>query len=152
MHIHDFSNIFITYYYHKLINIPTRERKHSSTLLDNIFNNIPDFYDSGMSGVLRFLTQSDHFPIFTMMNNVLTHEPIKYANKQFHNQQNIALFKTLEVDQLDNDGCLSNKTNISIVYNVYGYYSTIFPFRFSLRKENNKIQKQKPMDYKRIKK
>ena len=62
-HMHDFSNIFSTYYYHKLINIPTRERKQSSTLLDYIYTNIPDCYDSGMSGVLRFLTQSDHFQI-----------------------------------------------------------------------------------------
>ena len=40
-HIHDFSNIFSTYYYHTLINIPTRECKQSSTLLDNIY--IPIF-------------------------------------------------------------------------------------------------------------
>ena len=62
--IHDFSNIFSTYYYQKLINIPTRERKQSSTLLDNVYTNIPDCYDSGTSGVLRFLTQPDDFPIF----------------------------------------------------------------------------------------
>ena len=92
-HIHDFSNILSTYYYHKLINIPTRERKQSSTLLDNIYTNIPDCYDSGTSGVLRFLTQSDHFLIFTMRNNVLTHELIKYITKRIHNQQNIALFR-----------------------------------------------------------
>ena len=43
-HIHDFSNIFSTYYYYKLINLPTRERKQSSALLDNIYIyiNIPD--------------------------------------------------------------------------------------------------------------
>ena len=41
-YIHDFSNIFSTYYYHKLINLPTRGRKQSSTLLDNIYTNIPD--------------------------------------------------------------------------------------------------------------
>ena len=33
-HMQDFSNILSTYYYHKLINIATRERKQSSTLLD----------------------------------------------------------------------------------------------------------------------
>ena len=58
-HIHDL-NLFSTYYYHKLINILTRECKQSSTLLDNIYTNITDCYDSAMSGVLRFLTQSDH--------------------------------------------------------------------------------------------
>ena len=45
-HMHDFSNIFYTYYYHKLINLPTRECKQSSTLLDNIYTNIPDCYDN----------------------------------------------------------------------------------------------------------
>ena len=33
----DFSDIFSNFYYHKLINFPTRERNQSSTLLDNIY-------------------------------------------------------------------------------------------------------------------
>ena len=49
----NFSNIFSTFYYHKLINLPTRERKQSSTLLDNIYTNIPDCYDTGTSGILN---------------------------------------------------------------------------------------------------
>ena len=88
--VHDFSNIFSTYYYHKLINLPTRERKQSSTLLDNIYTNISDCYNTGSSGIRRFLTQSDHYPIFTMRKNVLPHEPINYITKIIHNQQNIA--------------------------------------------------------------
>ena len=129
------------------VNIPTRESKQSSTLLDSIYTNIPDCYDSGTSGVLRFMTQSDNFPIFTMRNTVLTHEPINYITKRIHNQQNIALFrKHLKSANWNNDGYQSNKSNISIVYIV----STIFPFKFSFRKENNNIQKQKPMDSKII--
>ena len=89
----DFSNILSTYYYHKLINIATRERKQSSTLLDNIYTNIPDCYETGSSGVLRFLTQSDHYPIFTVRKNLLPSEQIKYITKRIHNQQNIALFR-----------------------------------------------------------
>ena len=92
-HMQDFSNILSTYYYHKLINIATRERKQSSTLLDNIYTNIPDCYETGSSGVLRFLTQSDHYPIFTVRNNELPSEQIKYITKRIHNQQNIALFR-----------------------------------------------------------
>ena len=76
-HMQDFSNILSTYYYHKLINIATRERKQSYTLLDNIYTNIPDCYVTGSSGVLRFLTQSDDYPIFTVRNNVLPSEQIK---------------------------------------------------------------------------
>ena len=90
---HDFLNIFSTYYYHKLINLPTEERKQSSTLLDNIYTNIPDCYNIGSSGILRFLTQSDHYPIFTMRKNVLPHVPIQYITKRINNQQNMALFR-----------------------------------------------------------
>ena len=50
----EFNNLFSTYYYHKLINLPTRERKQSSTLLDNVYTNIPDCYETGTSGVLSF--------------------------------------------------------------------------------------------------
>ena len=60
-HMQYFSNILSTYCCHKLINIAIRERKQSSTLLDNIYTYIPDCYDTGSSGVLRFLTQSDHY-------------------------------------------------------------------------------------------
>ena len=37
----DFSNIFSIFYYHKSINLPTRERTQSSTLLDNIIQIVP---------------------------------------------------------------------------------------------------------------
>ena len=62
----EFSNIFSSHYYHTLINLPTRERKKSSTLLDNIYTNIPDCYNACTSGVLLFFTQSDHYPVFTI--------------------------------------------------------------------------------------
>ena len=49
-----FSNISSLYYYHKLINLPRREEKKSSTLPDNIYTNIPDCYSTCNSGVLNF--------------------------------------------------------------------------------------------------
>ena len=66
----DFSNIFSTFYYHHLINLPT--------LLDNIYTNIPDCYDMGKSGILKFLTQSDHYPIFTICKSKPLPKPIEY--------------------------------------------------------------------------
>ena len=83
-HMQDFSNICSTFYYHKLINLPTRERKQSSTLLDNIikYTNIPDCYDMGTSGILRFLTQSDHYPILTIRNRKTVTIPIEYTKKK----------------------------------------------------------------------
>ena len=77
-HMQNFSNILSTYYYHKLINITTRERKQSSTLFYNIHTNSPDCYETRSSGVLRFLTQSDNYPIFKVRNNVLPSVQIKY--------------------------------------------------------------------------
>ena len=66
----EFSNIFSSHYYHKLINLPTRERKKSSTLIYNIYTNIPDCYNTCTSGMLRFFTQSDHYPVFTIRKDV----------------------------------------------------------------------------------
>ena len=89
----EFSNIFSSHYYHKLINLPTRERKDSSTLLDNIYTNIPDCYNNCTSGVLTFFTQSDHYPIFTIKKNVMPPKPKTHVNKRNHNHKNIANFK-----------------------------------------------------------
>ena len=44
--IQDFSNILNSNYFHKLINLPTREKKDSSTLIDNVYSNIPDCYNT----------------------------------------------------------------------------------------------------------
>ena len=112
-HMHDFSNIFSTYYYHKLINLPTRERKQSSTLLDNIYTNIPDCYDNGSSGILRFLTQSDHYPIFTVRKQLLPDEPKQYITKGIHNQQNIAHFRKY-LKKLTGQRWVSTKVNLSL--------------------------------------
>ena len=63
--IHDFVNLMSTYPYNKLICLPTRVIKDSSTLLDNICSNVPNVYDSGTSGILHSMRCSDHLPIFT---------------------------------------------------------------------------------------
>ena len=49
--VQDFINIFSSCYYHKLINLPTRERNRTYSLLDNIYTNIPDCYNTCTSGV-----------------------------------------------------------------------------------------------------
>ena len=89
----EFSNIFSSHYYHKLINLPTRERKKSSTLLDNIYTNIPDCYNTCTSGVLRFFTQSDHYPVFTIRKDVQSPKPNTHISKRSHSYKNIANFK-----------------------------------------------------------
>ena len=54
-----------SYLYNKLICLPNRVIKDSSTLLDNIYRNVPNVYDSGTSGILHSMRCSDHLPIFT---------------------------------------------------------------------------------------
>ena len=51
--IHDFVNLMSSYSYNKLIRLPTRVIKDSSTLLDNIYSNVLNVYDSGTSGILH---------------------------------------------------------------------------------------------------
>ena len=63
--IHDFVNLMSSYSYNKLICLPTRVIKDSSTLLDNIYSNVPNVYDSVTSGILHSMRCSDHLPIFT---------------------------------------------------------------------------------------
>ena len=92
-HNQNFSNILSSHYYHKLIDLPTRERKESSTLLDNIYTNIPDCYDTCNSGVLKFMTQSDHYPIFTIRKHEESPKAKTHIIKRNHSYKNIANFK-----------------------------------------------------------
>ena len=49
--VQDFINIFSSCYYHKLINLPTREINRTYSMLDNTYTNIPGCYDTCTSGV-----------------------------------------------------------------------------------------------------
>ena len=89
--VQDFTNMFSSYYYHKLINLPTRPINLSFSLLDNIYINIPDCYNTCTSGVLKFLTQSDHYPIFTIRNKIEPPKPEAEITKRKHSSKNIVL-------------------------------------------------------------
>ena len=62
----DFINLMASYSYNKLIGFPTRVIKASSTLIDNIYSNMPNVYDTGTSGVLNNMRCSDHLPILRL--------------------------------------------------------------------------------------
>ena len=53
--VQDFIHMFSSYYYHKMINLPTRQGNKYFSLLDNIYTNIPHGYNTCISGVLNFL-------------------------------------------------------------------------------------------------
>ena len=60
-HTHTFKNLFYTYSFSPTILKPTRVSRHSATLIDQIWTNDTQNYQT--SGIIYF-TLSDHFPIF----------------------------------------------------------------------------------------
>ena len=90
--IQDFTNICSLHYYHKLINLSTREKKGSSALPDNIYTNILDCYNTCTSGVMRFLTQSDHYPMFTVRKDVEPTKSNTHISKRNHGVNVCALY------------------------------------------------------------
>ena len=125
----EFSNIFSSHYYHKLINLPTRERKESSTLLDNIYTNIPDCYNTCTSGVIRFFTQSDHYPVF-IRKDVQSPKPNTHISKRSHSYKNIANFKR-HINSI-NWNNIYNANNIALKFhcfmnNILNIFNQSFP-------------------------
>ena len=55
-----------SYNYHKLINVHTRVIKTSSSLLDNMYSNVPSVYETGENGTLCTMRYSDHVSLFTV--------------------------------------------------------------------------------------
>ena len=77
----------------KLINLHSRERNITYSLLDNNYTNIPDCYNTCTSGVLKCMIQSDHYPIFTIRNKM---EPTKletHITRRNHSNKNSALLR-----------------------------------------------------------
>ena len=58
--ISEFVTLMSSYSYHKLINVLTRVIKTSSSLLDNMYSNVPSVYETGESGTLCTMRSSDH--------------------------------------------------------------------------------------------
>ena len=126
----EFTNILSSHYYHNLIYLPTRERKESSTLLDNIYTNIPDCNNTCTSGVLRFFTQSDHYPVFTIRKDVHSPKPNTHISKRGHSYKNIANFKR-HINSI-NWNNIYNANNIVLQYrcfmnNLINIFNQSFP-------------------------
>ena len=143
MQMQEIYNIFSTFYYHNLINLPTRDRNQSSTLLDNIYTNIPDCYDTGTSGILKFLTQSYHYLIFTTRKSKALPKSIKYIRKINYNNQNISKFKKSLAKfnwatlGLFREESLSSAFSL-FMNTVLHYYQTCFPIETIKLKYTNR--------------
>ena len=95
--VQDFINIMSSYSYCKLISMPTRVIKNSATLIDNVYCNLPNIYDTGHRGVLNSIRTTDHMPIFTVQPllspSIIEGESFK-IKKNFGNQNISKLKKT----------------------------------------------------------
>ena len=125
-HIQHFSNILSSHYYHKLIYLPTRERNESSTLLDNIYTTIPDCYNTCNSGVLKFMTQSVHYPVFTIRNGNKPPKRKTHIMKRNHSYKNIASFKKC-VNKIN----WNTFNNVLSLYSIHEYNCRLFQGMFS---------------------
>ena len=67
----EFGNLFLSYFFHPLIDKPTRVVNDSTSLLDNIYTNITHSGDICISGVMK-TDFSDHYSIFTFSNHKIT--------------------------------------------------------------------------------
>ena len=63
----DQTNLIHSYF--NLITKPTRIRGHSATILDNVFINV-SVDNIACAGIFPTHAYSDHFPIFSLLNNV----------------------------------------------------------------------------------
>ena len=110
--------MFSSYYYRKLINLPTGERNRTYSLLDNIYTNIPDSTNTCTSGVLKFLAQSDHYPIFIIINKIEQPKPkihIKIANSFNNYFSNVGNSLARSIKS-ENGPLVYLQTNIKSIY------------------------------------
>ena len=62
-------------------------------LLHNMYTTIPDCYNPCNSGVLKLLTQSYHYPVFTIRKDDEPPKGKTHIMKRTHSYKNIARFK-----------------------------------------------------------
>ena len=89
----NFYHLLQSYYYHKIITVPTRvdERTQTYSLIDNIYTNIPESY-ADMSGVFKTHI-SDHYSIFSVHKSPDRITNTQYRIKRNFCEKNKSLFK-----------------------------------------------------------
>ena len=81
-------NMMECYGLHQLIEVPTRITKSSKTLIDHIYTNIHDYFETGCIEI----DVSDHFPVYVLLkmvnNHVLQQKKIKCRNYKHFQPEN----------------------------------------------------------------
>ena len=115
-----YFDAFVTNSLFPLITLPTRESKHSSTLIDQIFCKLKNFSDLDSSGILKS-NLSDHYPCFAILDicKKNKHKP-KFITINNKNEQSLQLFCT-EVSISLNKWQINNDlmTNPNENYNIF---------------------------------
>ena len=75
----NFINLMASHSYNKLICMPTRVINGSSSLLDSIYTDLPNVYETGQSGVLYCVRSTDHMTISTV-RNLVYYQSCTYTN------------------------------------------------------------------------
>ncbi len=86
------KNTFSSYHYYPLINSPTRVTDHSSTIIDNIYCNVPQPCNMCDVGILR-PDISDHHAIFCMIKYTMSKRDKSILTKRHFTKKNIAIFR-----------------------------------------------------------
>ena len=114
-----YFDVFFTNSLFPLITLPTRESKHSSTLIDQIFCKLKNFWDLDSSGIL-ISSLSDHYPCFALLDicKKKKHKP-KFITINNKNEQALASFCTevetsLNMWQINNDLMTDPNENYNI--------------------------------------
>ena len=86
-----FSNIFSSHQFKKLITLSTREQGNTSTQIDNIYSSDPQ---KGQSGVFKWDT-TDHYLIFTVRHRTEIKPIDEYRLKRNYDIKNISKFRKI---------------------------------------------------------
>ena len=115
-----YFDVFVTNSLFPLITLPTRESKHSSTLIDQIFCKLKNFRDLDSSGIL-ISSLADHYPCFALLDicKKKNHKP-KFITINNKNEQALASFCT-EVETSLNKWQINNDlmTDPNENYNIF---------------------------------
>ena len=86
--VSEFHNMFLSYYFHPLINKPTRVNGNKASTIDNIYTNI-SYIPPSVSGIFK-TSFSDHYSIFVLL--ILIKCKAKVITKREFSNNNIREF------------------------------------------------------------
>ena len=96
VHVNNFQNIFLSYFYAPLIDKYTREdkKKGTASLLDNIYTNTTHIVNSMKTGIFK-TDITDHYSIFCITDLLTNTNKSSFLTKRAFSNKNISKFKNV---------------------------------------------------------